>query len=187
MIESILFAVAIASWTGSELWISIREWGTLNTEQDRHTKTVIAACMAAALVIGVWGPRPPQYTIFWARNLMTVLGSLTILLGVTWRVFSVLALGNYFRTTVMVQKGQKVVQTGPYKYIRHPSYLGILISVSGLGIAEDNWFTMLLMIAVVFYGLRKRILVEEEVLERELGTKYAEYKRRTKRLIPGLY
>lgn len=174
-------------WLGSELWISLREWGEADTAQDRHTKKVFAFCAAAAISIGLLGPRPPAYTIYHSRAIMLFLGSATMLLGISLRVLSVLALGQYFRTTVMIQKGQTVIKTGPYKYIRHPSYLGTLITVFGFGLAVDNWFVTGAMLAVMFYGIAQRIAVEEEVMERGFGKAYIDYKRKTKKLIPKIY
>ncbi|MBI1862886.1 isoprenylcysteine carboxylmethyltransferase family protein, partial [Candidatus Microgenomates bacterium] len=108
-------------------------------------------------------------------------------IGVFVRVTSVLTLGPFFRTTVMIQKGQKLVTTGLYQYIRHPSYLGILITIAGLGLAADNGFTLVAMLIVMGYGVRQRIVVEEEVMEREFKNEYAAYKRRSWRLIPKVY
>lgn len=177
----------LAIWLGVELWISLREWGETDTAQDRHTKKVFAFCAAAAICVGLLGPRPPAYTVHYSRGLMLFLGSVTMFLGISLRVFSVLALGKYFRTTVMIQKGQTIVQTGPYKYIRHPSYLGTLITVFGFGLVVDNWFTICAMLAVMFYGIAQRITVEEEVMERGFGKAYTDYKKKTKKLIPRIY
>lgn len=174
-------------WLGTELWIALREWGKTSNAQDRRTKQIFAFCAAAAISIGLIGPRPPAYTIRYSRSLMLFLGSVTMLSGIFVRAYSVRALGDFFRTTVMVVKGQKLIQTGLYKYVRHPSYTGTLVTVLGFGIALDNAFTTLLMLVVMLYGVHKRVIVEEDVMERSFGKAYTEYKTRTKKLIPNLY
>lgn len=178
--------LAFAVWISSELWIALREKGTLDTSQDKHTKMVYALCAAAAIVLAIYTPRPQSLTIHYARSIFEFLGFLTMFLGAILRISAVLALGKYFRTTVMVQKDQKLVTGGPYKYIRHPSYAGTLITVFGLGLASDNWFTLITVVLVMFYGVRQRIVVEEEVMERNLK-EYGTYKKHTKRLIPRIY
>lgn len=174
-------------WLATECWIAFREIGETDTSQDRHTKKVFALCAAAAISIALLGPQPPQFTIFYSRLVMLILGSLTMFIGITIRVLSVLTLGNYFRTTVMVQKGQKIVRAGLYKYLRHPSYLGALITVLGFGIVRDNWFTVCTTLVIMVYGVAQRIAVEEEVMQRAFGKEYFDYKKKTYKLIPKIY
>lgn len=179
--------ILLTIWLGTEFWISLREWGKTDTSLDRHSKKVFALCAAAAICMGLLGPRPPQFTIYYSRGIVTVLGSLIMFSGILVRVFAVLSLGKYFRTTVMVQKGQKLVTTGLYKYIRHPSYSGTLITVLGFGTVLDNWFTVCAMLVVMCIGIAHRVRVEEDVLERNFGTEFLAYKKRTKKLIPFVY
>lgn len=83
-----------------------------------------------------------------------------------------------------VQKEQKVVESGPYRFIRHPAYTGGLIFLVGMGLAVQSWAAALINIIIfgIVYGYR--IFVEEQVLIRELGTSHVEYMKRTKRIVP---
>ena len=95
---------------------------------------------------------------------------------------------GYFRKilsgVVGIQKDQKVIEKGPYKYVRHPSYTGALIIFIGLGLALQSWAGVLTLILLFIIAYGYRIYVEEKVLISELGEPYIEYKKRTKRLIP---
>jgi protein-S-isoprenylcysteine O-methyltransferase Ste14 len=93
-------------------------------------------------------------------------------------------LGRYFTFNVAVHAGQTVVEAGPYRYIRHPSYTGALITVVGLGLVLGNWAGMIALVACVGTGYAYRIWVEESALVLALGEPYRAYMGRTRRLVP---
>ena len=103
--------------------------------------------------------------------------------GIVFRQWAIAVLGRYFSGMIGVQKEQKVVDTGPYHLIRHPSYTGALIFYVGMGLAVQSWAAVL--VAVIVFGAvyGYRIFVEEKVLINELGNNYVDYKKRTKRII----
>jgi protein-S-isoprenylcysteine O-methyltransferase Ste14 len=96
-------------------------------------------------------------------------------------------LGKSFRMTVEVDTGQKVVDTGPYRWVRHPSYSGILLLLAGLGLVYGNWPALGILLVLPAGVLIHRIFVEEAVLTEVIGRAYAVYAARTKRLVPGLW
>jgi protein-S-isoprenylcysteine O-methyltransferase Ste14 len=108
-------------------------------------------------------------------------------LGLALRVWAIAALGRAFRTTVEVDPGQAVVTTGPYRWIRHPSYSGLLLIVAGLGLALGSWLSLVACCVVPLPAIVRRIHVEEAELERVLGDAYRGYERTTARLVPRLW
>jgi protein-S-isoprenylcysteine O-methyltransferase Ste14 len=84
---------------------------------------------------------------------------------------------------VALHPDQRVVDSGPYRLIRHPSYTGSLVTVLGICLAMANWLSFLGMIPAAL-GYLYRIRIEERVLVEGLGEAYRAYQRRTKRLIP---
>jgi protein-S-isoprenylcysteine O-methyltransferase Ste14 len=113
-------------------------------------------------------------------------------LVVTWsglaiRVWAIAVLGRSFRTTVEVDREQAVIQTGPYGWVRHPSYTGLLLIAAGFGLATGYWLAIIVCIAVPLPALLWRIRVEEAELTRVLGDRYRAYQARTKRLVPRLW
>ena len=100
------------------------------------------------------------------------------------RLYAIGVLGASFTTAVAVAPEQTVIETGPYRLIRHPSYTGFLITLLGLGLSSTNWLSLLVLMGCALIGLSYRIHVEEHVLQEQLGQRYQEYMRRTKRLIP---
>lgn len=79
---------------------------------------------------------------------------------------------------------QSVVQSGPYRLVRHPSYTAILIMLLGVGMALANWASLVIMLAGGLIGLLYRVRVEERALVEALGRPYRDYMRHTKRFIP---
>jgi protein-S-isoprenylcysteine O-methyltransferase Ste14 len=88
---------------------------------------------------------------------------------------------------VAVSTGQYVVERGPYRWIRHPSYLGSLVANIGLGMTLTNWLAIFLPALCLGIAYAYRITIEERALQEGLGTPYREYMRRTWRLVPFVF
>lgn len=140
---------------------------------------MIAACALAAF----W----TTDAIPWRRPQVTIVGIVVILLGAALRWWAILTLGRYFTFEVAVRSTQSVVQAGPYRFVRHPSYTAILIMLLGVGMALTNWASLIVMLAGGLIGLLYRVRVEERELVEALGQPYVDYMRHTKRLIPFMY
>jgi len=111
-------------------------------------------------------------------------GIVLMIVGILVRQWAIFVLGRFFTVTVSVQKNQKVVDYGPYQFVRHPSYLGLLLIIIGVGLALGSWAGILILLVMNGIALGYRIQIEEKVLVSELGKDYVEYTKRTKRLIP---
>jgi protein-S-isoprenylcysteine O-methyltransferase Ste14 len=107
--------------------------------------------------------------------------------GIALRTWATLALGRSFRRTVTVAENQAVVTAGPYQYVRHPSYSGILLAFAGLGAMFANWGSLACLTVLPAFGYVARIRVEEQELEGSLGKAYGDYARDRRRLIPGVW
>ena len=153
--------------------------------RDRGTRVLIAISLGAA----IGGARVATSVAPSLRmpGVVRVFGVIVMWLGLATRVWAVAALGGAFRTTVEVDRDQAVVTTGPYKWIRHPSYAGLLLIVAGFGLALGNWLSVALCLVLPPPALVWRIHVEEAELSRVLGDAYRAYQASTKRLIPGLW
>ena len=92
-----------------------------------------------------------------------------------------------FSLIVQVQTDHRVVDTGPYRFVRHPGYAGVLLGFLGLGLALQSWAALLVMAVATPAALAYRLRVEEQFLITELGDEYVRYARRTKRLIPYVW
>jgi len=115
------------------------------------------------------------------------LGIFIMVLGIVIRQWAIAVLGRFFSRTVAVQEKQTVVEAGPYRYVRRPSYTGALVFFVGFGLALQSWGAVLALVPIfaVVYGYR--MYIEEKLLIAELGEAYISYSHRTKRLIPYVF
>ena len=154
-------------------------------ERDRGTRVLIALTLGAA--IGLAAAAESIAPSLRMPGAARVLGVIVMWLGLATRVWAIAALGAAFRTTVEVDADQTVVSSGPYKWIRHPSYTGLLLIMAGFGLAVGNWLALAAGLLLPLPGILWRIHVEEAELERVLGAAYGSYRASTTRLIPWLW
>ena len=182
-----LYAVVAAIWLVSEIVIgavSITRRGPEGTRrQDRFSGPVLVIFLFVAIVLGSNLARRVPGAAITPGWLVFYLGIAVALLGIAVRWYAVVSLGRFFTTRVMTQAGQTVVERGPYRLIRHPSYTGALLTVLGILLCQANWLS-LACFPLALPGFAYRIRVEESALVTALGQPYADYMRRTKRLVP---
>ena len=107
--------------------------------------------------------------------------------GLALRWLSVLTLGRFFTMNVAIHNDHRVIQTGPYRFVRHPAYAGSLLTFLGVGLASNNILSLVVILVPISLVFLLRIRAEENVLLTHLGEPYAAYCARTRRLVPGLY
>jgi len=96
-------------------------------------------------------------------------------------------LGRFFSTKVRIVSDHRIVMEGPYRFLRHPSYTGMLMILLGLGLASRTWLGTIIILALFSLVIGYRINVEENALRSEFGQEYLEYAKKTKRLFPFLF
>jgi protein-S-isoprenylcysteine O-methyltransferase Ste14 len=120
-------------------------------------------------------------------NTFFAIGMALVVKGFVIRIHSLLTLKQYFTYSVAKVENHKIIETGLYKFIRHPGYLGQLIIFIGISTSISNWLSILVMMIPVTLGYLYRIKVEERFMLEQLGEDYLNYQERTKRLIPMIY
>ena len=176
--------VTLAGWAVLELGLRVRELlqGRGGATRDRATRALIAVTLGASIALAaVTASRATASAAYRVAGLIVMWSGLAI------RVWAIAALGRAFRTTVEVDPGQTVVSTGPYRWVRHPSYSGLLLIVTGCGLASGNWLALVACVVLPLPALLRRINVEEAELTRVLGDRYRAYEAQTKRLVPGIW
>ena len=176
----VLFALTLlAPFSGGNLSSGVRE--------DRENRWVLVAFG----IIGVLSAFLPAYTDrldFWTfgGNGVRWFGVFCFAIGGALRLWPVFVLGNRFSGLVAIQPGHQLVTDGVYGLIRHPSYLGLMISSLGWALAFRSGIGLLLVM-LTLPPLVARIRAEEALLRSQFGAEYEAYCARTSRLIPGLY
>lgn len=174
----------LLSWAGIEVLLRLRNLGGRTTTDP--TFAAVVASVALAITFGFRAAHLPLTTLGggWAA---IVAGLATLVLGVLLRTWAILTLGRLFKFVVVIQDDHRVISTGPYQLIRHPSYAGGLLALAGVGIALDSWLSIVILLGLPLVAILLRIHCEETELTAALGHDYETYVRRTRRLIPGLW
>ncbi len=106
-------------------------------------------------------------------------------LGLRW--YAMAYLGRLFTFDVAVAADHRVIDSGPYRYVRHPAYTGSLLTFLGLGLCDGNLVALLVLVTPIALAFLRRIAIEEAALTEALGARYSEYAGRTRRLVPFVY
>jgi protein-S-isoprenylcysteine O-methyltransferase Ste14 len=181
LLESLVLLWFLLEIVGGEIIPVLRRSGGSVKRKDSGSKLLISAALFASVYIAI---------MLVNNNIATLPawffypGIFLMVPGLLLRQWAIFLLGRFFTTTVGVQKNQKVVDYGPYRYIRHPAYSGLLIFGIGLAVALQSWGGILVMLIIFGLAIGYRIHVEEKVLVSELGDDYVQYMKKTKRLIP---
>lgn len=186
--------VTVGIWLVLEVYLVVRDRrrGKGATTGDLGTRRLIAIVSAVSFTVaGFLDAAVRQQDAWWLPGAHgygpLIVGVVLMWAGLGLRVWAIVVLGEAFRTTVEVDQGQRVIDTGPYRMIRHPSYAGVMLIAVGYGIAAASWPALVLSVLGPFVVLTRRILVEERALVATLGSAYSAYEKRTKRIIPGLW
>ena len=179
-----LFIACVVVWVAFELALAARERG-----RGRDSSVLLLSlAVGVGIALGNFAARRAQGLALPGPGWWPVaLGVLVVALGLALRAWAVHELGRFFRLTVVVQAGHHVVDTGPYRLIRHPSYTGLLMVVLGLGVMLGTWLSIPACLLPSLAAFTARLRHEERVLARELGEPYRAYMARTDRLVPGVW
>jgi protein-S-isoprenylcysteine O-methyltransferase Ste14 len=169
--------------------VSLLAGGNLSPglREDRGNRWVIVA-LALIGLLHAYLPASADRQAFWTLDgdPLRWLGVVLFAAGGALRIWPVVVLGHRFSGLVAIQPGHTLVTRGVYGVIRHPSYLGLLITMLGWGLAFRAGVGLLLT-ALMLPPLLARIRAEERLLCTQFGAEYGAYCARTSRLIPGLY
>src|SRR5262245_19489673 len=155
--------------------------------EDPASRAMLVPAAVALLLLGWLMPFMDR------RDLLTIdgdaarwIGVATLVVAGVLRIWPMFVLGHRFSGLVAIQPGHELVTTGPYRHVRHPSYLGMMLGLVGWALV----FRSSVGVAAAALGLpllALRIDSEEALLAAHFGAAYADYRRRTWRLVPGVY
>ncbi len=162
------------------------------TSHDSGSQLAVSAAFIGALVVMVvaavaWLAGIARVSSGTAGTLVGAAGLALMVVGIAIRVAAMRALGDFYSRTLRVTGDHRVVSSGPYRYVRHPGYLGMILVLGGADVATSNWIGLIAGPVFVVTMYLYRIRAEEEMLRAELGGEYVAYAARTRRLIPFLY
>ena len=183
-----VFEIIWISWLLSEIFLNrlVRSKSTNSKELDKNSLNLIWIAIIVSMTSGV------LIAVYWAvpiikTNFLLYFGSALIVLGMFIRFIAIRTLGKFFTVNLAIHGDQSLIKTGLYKYIRHPSYTGSLLSFVGFGLSLNNWLSLIIILVPIIVTMINRINIEENLMYVQFGSEYEDYKKKTKRLIPMIY
>lgn len=157
-----------------------------NRISDRNSVWTILLLSAVSVIAPVveWAYFDVQHLNF---GIWQVAGSVVIAGGVALRIWAIRILGAFFTATVQVQQDQRVIITGPYAWIRHPSYMGAYLAFMGCAVLLQAWLGLAVAMVCMGVAYFVRINAEEKALVRAFGEEYRSYQRHTWRMAPWIW
>jgi protein-S-isoprenylcysteine O-methyltransferase Ste14 len=171
--------LAIRLSTGRNRAPGMREWRSFFVVVGGLGGGVLGAILIAGGL--TWAAIP------FGRLALFVAGIVLMVLGIAFRGWSVIVLGRNFTVYVQVRDEQPVVDSGPYRLLRHPSYTGLLTVCLGIGLALGNWLALIVVVVLPTAVILVRIRVEERALLAGIGEPYRRFAATRKRLIPWVW
>jgi protein-S-isoprenylcysteine O-methyltransferase len=182
---TILYVVAIAFGL-SEFGLSLaRRSGEGATARDGHSLRLLWIVIGVAMFLG-FGLAPALAFGRFGTPATLAAGIVLALAGIALRWFAILWLGRWFTVNVAIASEQPLVDNGPYRWVRHPSYSGALLAFLGLSIALGNAISLVVIMLPVTLVFLHRIRIEEAVLSAAFGDRWTAYAARRGRVIPRL-
>ncbi|HEX4021015.1 MAG TPA: isoprenylcysteine carboxylmethyltransferase family protein [Acidobacteriaceae bacterium] len=176
-------------WIGSEVYIALatRTRHTVGKVQDRGTQLLLWVVIVAAMTACGWIDATMGKTMFGGAHWLKTAAVVLLAAGLAIRWTAIVSLGKAFSANVAIRETQTLKDTGLYRWVRHPSYSGLLLIFLAAGVHSRNWLGLAVAMVPTTAALLYRIHVEETALQGAFGELYRSYSSRTKRLIPGVY
>ena len=182
----VVFFVSVGAFSAGELLqaLHVRHGGT--RVSVRAEVAFRAMLFSGILMLPAGRAVVPSATIGGGVSLFAM-GVAIGWLGLLLRWWSFVSLGKYFTVVVKTSADQPVVERGPYRVLRHPSYTGLLLAFAGGGLMLGNWVSTVGAVGLVLIALVYRLRIEEQALSAALGNRYREFAAGRARLIPYVW
>jgi protein-S-isoprenylcysteine O-methyltransferase len=186
LLTSGLFTAAMAAYVLEE-FVLIKPTSTIGQSDPTSRRIELAVLWVPAFGIGLTGLSLWPLGGVRAGGMVNALGGVFCAAGLALRYTARKVLGRFFTIGVVKQEGHAVIETGPYRYLRHPGYLGFVLFYVGLPLLVGNWFALGWLSLPALVLLILLVAVEDKKLAEQLGDPYRAYQRRTFRLFPSVW
>jgi protein-S-isoprenylcysteine O-methyltransferase Ste14 len=169
------------------LIVARRSGKNADSTKDAGSLRFLWIIILASISLGVNMSRRWPVAALPYQHLFAALGVIVFVAGLVLRWYSIIQLGRFFTVNVAIAEDHQLIESGPYRWVRHPSYTGALLAFLGFGLSLGNWLALVVITVPISFAFAYRMNVEERALIGALGDRYASYARRRKRLVPFIY
>jgi protein-S-isoprenylcysteine O-methyltransferase Ste14 len=177
------------TWVASEVLIGIgtRTKQSTGKVHDRGSLLLLWIVIFSSMTAAIWISEATPPNMFGGTRALKVVGLIVLVIALVIRWTAIYTLGKSFSSNVAILESQKLNRSGLYRYVRHPSYLGLVLVFLAVGLHSRNWLSLAIAVIPPTAALLYRIHVEESALLQAFGEEYVSYSKEASRLIPGLY
>jgi protein-S-isoprenylcysteine O-methyltransferase Ste14 len=191
-LPTLVFVLVMSAWFAFVAVFFFRKKPGKAPERKRDRDSVLGVVLQGVAYGLVWSIHRAFFSPILpvGRTAELVLAIVTVItaFGSVWIVMSaVRALGKEWSVTARLVEGHELATRGPYRFVRHPIYTGMLGMLLATGLAIGQWFSLLVAIVIFFIGTIIRIRSEERLLRDEFGAQFDNYARRVAAMLPGVY
>lgn len=183
----VIFIVTWVVWFLSEIYLNIfmRSAKGQTENHDQNSMSWIWLIILGAVGLAVLAVNFIPLQIM-QGPWINYAGLVIILSGMVLRLISIRTLGKFFTVNLTLHNDHLLITTGPFRFLRHPSYSGLLLSFVGLGLSLNNWISLFSLVIPILVIILKRVDLEEKMLISQFGQEYLNYRKKTWKLIPGI-
>lgn len=160
---------------------------TAGTGKDRLTLPLLWTVIGASIFAGFFLRAALPQGALPHPKAFYIIGLILFVLGLIVRWAAIIHLGRFFTVNVAIAEDHQLITTGPYRYVRHPSYTGTLLIFLGFGLCMLNIFSLAAVLLPICAAFLWRMHVEEAALHDAFGDRYRLYAACSRRVIPFLY
>jgi protein-S-isoprenylcysteine O-methyltransferase Ste14 len=174
-----------APWAVFAVWWAVRAFSAARTERLEPSRSRVAfLALAAAGVLFLLAPPEPLRRPLWPVSTPLLCIALAVeVAGVAFAIVAREYLGAMWSGRVTLKEDHRIVRSGPYRWVRHPIYTGVLTAILGVVAARAN-LAAVLGFAMIAAGLARKVVAEEALLREHFGAAYDDYRREVAAIIP---
>ena len=189
---TLVLVIVMVCWFVFALTFILRKKPAAAPDSKRDRSSIPGVLLQALSYAIIWTVRRPLLSPFvsFSKTLALVLGIVAIvsaIISIFIVMTAVKTLGKEWSITARVVTDHKLATEGPYRFVRHPIYPGMLGMLIATGIAVSYWPALLVALVVFFLGTAIRIRSEERLLRETFGLEFETYARSVPAIVPGLY
>jgi protein-S-isoprenylcysteine O-methyltransferase Ste14 len=191
-LPTLVFGVVMLCWFVFAGIFLFRQKPPSALDQKRDRGSIFGVALQGLSYGLVWGVRREAFTPFvsGSKSMEIAVSAIAILAAVGSVILitaAVKTLGKEWSVTARLVEGHKLATSGPYAYVRHPIYTGMLGMLLATGLAISHWMALLAALAIFLVGTLIRIRREEKLLREAFGADFDDYSRRVPAIVPGFY
>jgi protein-S-isoprenylcysteine O-methyltransferase Ste14 len=190
-LPTLVFAVVMLCWFVFAGTFLLRNKPVSPPDKKREPASLLGVALQGLSYAIVWAAHRPMFTPPVSLTAVAVVASAVAVIaaiGSVWLIMlAVKTLGKEWSLTARVVEGHQLATAGPYAYVRHPIYTGMLGMLFATGLAISYWPALIVALIVFFVGTAIRVRSEERLLRGAFGEQFETYARRVPAILPGLY